>query len=85
MAGAGILVRDRWDTMSNPLSNSLTFRSQAESIEKNIYENRSFVFKDEEHSKLAYNEFEQGEARQLLRQHAQWDLYVAVKLFSFLF
>ncbi|GAA5965176.1 hypothetical protein JCM3765_002867 [Sporobolomyces pararoseus] len=54
MVGAGVLVRDRWDTVS-------------------------FVFKDEEDSKLAYKEFESGEPRRLLRQHAQWDLYVAVR------
>ncbi|GAA5914301.1 uncharacterized protein JCM6883_001805 [Sporobolomyces salmoneus] len=52
--GAGVLVRDRWDTVS-------------------------FVFKDEETSKVAYKSLESGHARSLVRPFAQWELYVAVR------
>jgi hypothetical protein len=48
---------------------------------------RSFVFKDEETSKLAYQEFEHGRARSMLLPFAQWDLYIAVSFapsFNFL-
>lgn len=40
---------------------------------------RSFVFEDEEASHAAYRELESGQARNLLRPFAQWNLYIAVR------